>query len=351
LDLLDTVYYGNPVKAYLVATGIVLAILLAVRLIQAVVVRRLRPIAARTKSPLDDMLLESAQRTNLFLLLLFALYMGSQVLARPLRIQQLSDLVVVIVVLLQIGIWVNTAIKTAMREYRKRKEEEGDFSGVGTVAFLAFFGRMVVWAVILLLALDNLGVDVTALIAGLGIGGIAVALAMQNILGDIFASVSIMLDKPFEVGDFIIVDDCLGSVEKIGIKTTRVRSLSGEQLVFANSDLLQSRIRNYKRMWQRRATFSVGVTYQTPPDLVEEIPNILREAVESQERTRFDRAHFKSFGDSALIFETVFFVTVPEMQALLDIQQAINLHIMRAFEKRDISIAYPTQTLYVNKAA
>ncbi len=202
---------------------------------------------------------------------------------------------------------------------------------------------------ILLLVLDNLGVNITALVAGLGVGGIAVALAMQTILGDLFASLSIVLDKPFVVGDFLIIGDLLGSVEYVGLKTTRLRSLSGEQLVFSNSDLLGSRIRNYGRMYERRVQFNIGVTYQTPRDRLVKIPQIIREAVEQQSDTRFDRSHFKEYGDFSLVFESVYYVMGPDYNKYMDIQQAINLHIHERFEQQGIEFAYPTQTLFVQQ--
>jgi small-conductance mechanosensitive channel len=177
-----------------------------------------------------------------------------------------------------------------------------------------------------------------------------VALAAQNILGDLFASASIVLDKPFVMGDFVIVDDHLGTVERIGLKTTRIRSLSGEQLVFSNNDLLQSRIRNFKRMYERRVVFSIGVTYQTPHDKLAEIPALLRAAVEAREQVRFDRAHFKEYGDFSLNFEIVYYVLSPDFNIYMDIQQAINLEIHREFERRDIEFAYPTQTIFVERA-
>jgi small-conductance mechanosensitive channel len=189
------------------------------------------------------------------------------------------------------------------------------------------------------------------MIAGLGVGGIAVALAAQNILGDLFASLSIILDKPFVVGDFLIIGDFLGSVEKVGVKTTRLRSLSGEQLIFSNNDLLGSRIRNYGRMFERRVIFSIGVTYQTPADKLRAIPDMLREAVESQQPVRFDRAHFQKYGDFALIFEIVYYVLSADYKQYMDIQQAINLQINEDFEEHGIEFAYPTQTLYVSKTA
>jgi small-conductance mechanosensitive channel len=188
------------------------------------------------------------------------------------------------------------------------------------------------------------------LVAGLGIGGIAVALALQNVLGDLFASLSIILDKPFVLGDFIIVGDLLGVVEKIGLKTTRVRSLSGEQLIFANSDLLSSRIRNFKRMQERRIAFGFGVLYQTKPEQLEAIPGMVKGIIEGQENARFDRAHFKGFGESAYDFEVVYFLNTPDYVAYMDCQQAINLGICRGLAERGVEFAYPTRTIYLHGA-
>jgi len=178
--------------------------------------------------------------------------------------------------------------------------------------------------------------------------GIAVALAVQNILGDLFASLTIVLDKPFIVGDFIIVGDSMGTVERVGLKTTRIRSLSGEQLIMPNSDLLQSRIRNYKRMQERRVPFSIRVVYETTGDKLKRIPGILKEVIESQEMTRFDRAHFKDYGNFSLNFEIVYWVLSPEKSRSMDIQQAINLSILERFQKEGIEFAYPTQTIRLN---
>jgi small-conductance mechanosensitive channel len=199
------------------------------------------------------------------------------------------------------------------------------------------------------LALDNLGVNVTALVAGLGVGGVAVALAVQNILGDLFASLSIVLDKPFVLGDFIIVGELLGAVENIGIKTTRVRSLSGEQLIFSNNDLLNSRIRNFGRMAERRVVFQLGVVYGTPKAKLEQIPAIIRSAIEAQQQTRFDRSHFAGYGDFSLDFENVYYVLDRDYNVYMDIQQAINLEIYGRFAEDGIEFAYPTQTLYLQR--
>jgi small-conductance mechanosensitive channel len=201
------------------------------------------------------------------------------------------------------------------------------------------------------LLLENLGVNITGLVAGLGIGGIAVALALQNILSDLFSSFSIMLDKPFVVGDFIVVDEHLGGVEKIGLKTTRIRSLSGEVIVFSNADLLKSRVKNYRHMAERRVAFSVGVTYQTSHDTLRTISTMLADIIREQPKVRIDRVHFKEFGDSALIFEAVYYVTDPGFNTYMDIQQAINLEIYRRFSEAGIEFAYPTRTLYVQPSS
>jgi small-conductance mechanosensitive channel len=210
---------------------------------------------------------------------------------------------------------------------------------------LGLAARAALWTLMVLWALHNAGVDITALVAGLGIGGVAVALALQNILTDVFSSVAILFDKPYQVGDFIAVGDSMGTVESIGIKTTRMRSQSGEQLVFANGELLKSRIRNFKRMHERRMAFNINLTYQTPPEKVASAASLLREIVETQQPIRFDRAHFKAFGTSALEFEVVYFVLSPDNNLAMDIQQRINLQILERFAAAGIEFAYPTQTL------
>jgi small-conductance mechanosensitive channel len=214
---------------------------------------------------------------------------------------------------------------------------------------VGFITKILLWTIILLIALDNLGINISALVAGLGIGGIAVALAVQNILGDLFASFSIFLDKPFVIGDFIIVDTYLGTIEHIGLKTTRVRSFSGEQLVFANADLLKSRIRNYKRMYERRVVFTLGVIYQTSYEKLKKIPEIIQDIIEKQTQTRFDRAHFKEYGPYSLNFEIVYWVESPDYNLYMNIQQKTNLEIFQRFDDENIEFAYPSQSLYINK--
>jgi small-conductance mechanosensitive channel len=209
--------------------------------------------------------------------------------------------------------------------------------------------KVVVWGVGIAFLLDNLGFKISTVVAGLGIGGVAVALAAQAVLGDLFSYIAIQFDRPFEIGDFIIVGDKLGTIEHVGIKTTRIRSLGGEQLIFSNTDLTNSRVRNYKRMHKRRVVFKFGVIYQTSLEHMKEIPAIVTDIVKKVEDATFDRAHFCSYGDFSLDFEVVYYVIGSDYNKYMDIQQEINLAIMEEFTKRGIEFAYPTQTLFLNK--
>ncbi|RLB75629.1 MAG: mechanosensitive ion channel family protein [Deltaproteobacteria bacterium] len=209
--------------------------------------------------------------------------------------------------------------------------------------------KFLVWALAIIFFLDNLGFKISTVIAGLGIGGIAIGLAAQAILKDLFSYFSILFDRPFEIGDFIIIGDYLGTVEYIGAKTTRIRSLGGEQLIFSNTDLTDSRIRNYKRMDKRRVVFRVGVTYQTTLEQLKEMPRVIENVIKSVKDTAFDRAHFFSYGDFSLIFEIVYYVVGSDYNKYMDIQQEINLALKEEFEKRGIEFAYPTQTLFISK--
>jgi small-conductance mechanosensitive channel len=246
----------------------------------------------------------------------------------------------------QAGLWA-TRIAGEWIQARARNPEGTDGAGLMALSLLGFAARVVIWTLVLLVVLDQLGFNITALVAGLGIGGVAIALALQNILGDLFASLSIVLDRPFVVGDFIVVDGQRGTVDSVGVKTTRVRSLDGEMLVFSNSDLLKSRIRNFQKMSERRVLFGVGVTYETDPAKVRAIPAMLRDAVESQSRTRFDRAHFKEYADCSLAFEVVYYVLDRDYNLFMDVQQAINLALFERFAREGIDFAYPTRTLRI----
>ena len=350
MPFLTYTLYGNSVQTWLLAGALALISLLALVFAKRFVVRHLGRLADRTQNDLDDLAAAVLDRTRGFFMIALAVMAGIQLLVLPQQVREAVQGLVFMATLVQLAIWGNAAIGVFLKRYTTRKMEE-DAESATTIRFVGFLLRLGLWVLIGMVALDTAGIDITALVAGLGVGGIAVALAVQNILGDLFASLSIVLDKPFVIGDFIIVGDMMGTVEHIGLKTTRIRSLSGEQLVFSNDDLLSSRIRNYKRMQERRVLFSFGVVYQTPRSQLERIPGLVREAVETQGNTRFDRAHFQKFGASSLDFEVVYYMLVPDYNAYMDTQQAINLALFERFEALGIQFAYPTQTLYVSDAA
>ena len=319
-------------------------------LVRRIAVSRLAQLAAQTTVEWDDALVDLLSRTHALFLLIVAVFVGSLMLRLPEAGRQGLFAITAATLVLQGGIWANGLIMFwSQRDAARRRTK--DPASVATVNAMAFVGRLILWSVVLLLVLDNLGFDVTALLAGLGVGGVAVALAVQNILGDLFASLSIVLDKPFTVGDFLVLGEFLGSVEHIGLKTTRLRSLSGEQLVFSNADLLGSRIRNYGRMFERRVVFKIGVTYQTPREKLARIPGMIRAAIEEQDNTRFDRSHFQAYGDFSLNFENVYYVLSPDYNLYMDIQQAINLRIHQQFEQEGIDFAYPTHTVFIAREA
>ncbi|MEJ2668401.1 MAG: mechanosensitive ion channel family protein [Deinococcales bacterium] len=356
LKVLHTVVLGNEVLRWLIALAVALAVYFALRTLRGFVRRSLPALAERTRMAFDDVLVETLSETHAITFLATAIYLGSLGLAIGARATSLIAHGFVLVLVVQLALWANHALKAVLDRYR-RDEALGAGRRTGLAA-IGFVGRLVLFTLMFLLVMENLGIHVNTLLAGLGISSLAVALALQNILGDLFASLSIVFDKPFEIfdkpfeiGDFIIVDQKLGTVEHVGLRTTRLRSLTGEQLVFSNNDLIKSRIHNYKRMAERRVVFGFGVTYQTPREHAARIPAMVREIIESQDKVRFDRAHFKAFGASSLDFEVVYWVLEADYTLYMDIQQAINLALMAAFEPLGIEFAFPTQTIFLENGA
>jgi len=350
MAVLDFTYYGNTLLTWLIAGGIAAGAWFVLLAVRRVGLRRACARAERTGSPLASLVSRLFAGTGGVFLVVVSLYAGLRFLQIPAAVEQGAAAAAILVALIQVALWGDVLVRHFISRVVERRTEE-DASSVATVSILGFIGRVAVWSLALLLALDNLGFNISALLAGLGIGGVAVALAAQNVLGDLFASIAIALDKPFAVGDFIAVGDMTGTVNYVGIKTTRVRALSGEQLVFSNTDLLQSRIRNFKRMNERRTVFSLGVTYQTPGDVLAEIPGLLRTIIEARDGVRFDRAHFARYGDFALIFEVVYYVLSADYTVYMDTQQTVNLEIFREFERRGIEFAYPTHTVILQRNA
>lgn len=344
----DASFLNNSLLSWLLAVGASIAVFACLLLLRRLIVKRALDLTARTTARWDDVIADLLKRTSPVLLMVFSLTVGTRMLVLPDQVLTVLSHLMIVALLLQVGIWLTAAARVILNRYRTEKLAN-DRSTATMIGAIAFVVQLVIWSAVVLLMLDNLGFEITALVASLGIGGVAIALATQNILGDLFSSLAIVLDKPFVLGDFIIVDEFMGSVEHIGLKTTRLKSLSGEQLIFPNANLIGSRVRNYGRMAERRAQFSIGVTYQTPRRELERIPDMLRAAIEAQDDVRFDRAHFASYGDFAINFEVVYFVLSANYNRYMDIQQAVNLSIHEQFEDAGIEFAYPTQTLVLTR--
>jgi len=343
-EFLDWQFYHNSVRAWLVA-GIVFVVVGSSLLVaRTLLARRLGKIAERTATSADDAVVDLLRRTRHFFILAAAVAGATLFLELPERALDVGRVLGTIALIVQIAIWGNGLITFWFKHYAEQKAES-DISSRTTIAAFSFVARGILWIMLALVALNRLGYDVTALITGLGVGGIALALAVQNILGDLFGALAIVVDKPFVVGDTISVDTLTGTVEHIGLKTTRLRSVNGEQLIFSNADLLKSRIRNFKRMQERRVLFLIGVRYDTPADVIARIPAMIREAIEAQSPVRFDRSHFSAYGDSALTFETVYFVLTADFLTYMNIHQAVNLTLLRKFAAERIEFAYPTRTV------
>jgi len=344
-EFLSNPFEDNTIQDWLIAAAVFVVVMVAVRSAIALVLRRLGAIASKTETDVDDLVSQLLEKTKFLFVALVALYAGALSLTLPAEIDDLLSTVLVLGLLAQGAFWANGFVNYMLGSWARQKFEADPTisTALGSIGFLI---RFAVWATFVMLALANLGIDVGPLIASLGIGGVALALALQGVLSDLFASLSIIFDKPFAVGDSIQVGDLSGTVEYVGLKSTRLRAPTGEQLVFSNSDLLGSRIRNYQSRTERRCAFTLGVTYDTPSEKLQRILDLIREIVESREHTRFDRCFFMAFGDSALNFDSVYYVLAPDFKTYGETNHAINLEIVKRFGEEGIEFAYPTQKVY-----
>jgi small-conductance mechanosensitive channel len=343
-------WHGATLTQWLFAAAVFLGAYVLLAIARRVLVRRLGALASRTTTQLDDLAVEIVRRTRPYFLILIAAHAAARVVPPNGEFAVAFRALSVVLVLLQAGVWGNGLIGFAADHYVRQRA--GDDIGMrATIQALGYGARFALWALLVVTALQNFGVNVTALLTGLGIGGVAIALAVQNILGDLFAALAIVLDKPFVVGDAINVDTISGTVEHVGLKTTRIRSLSGEQVIIANNDLLKSKIRNYKRMEHRRVVFNIDVTYDTPADSVARIPSMVRQVIEARSKTKFDRCHFLAFADSSLRLEAVYFILDADYTVFADTQQAINLDLMRRFKAERIEFAFPSRTVFLKTDA
>lgn len=343
-DLSQVTLFGNSLLKYTLVLAAILAGLLAVKIVQSIVVNRLKAWSGRTATTIDDFMVGVLEKTGVPLLSFAVFYLALRSLAlNPAVHKALAALGAVLLTFYGVRFLLQL-LDYGVTEHWVRKRNDPSLEH--GVRGLLPFARFLVWGLGFIFLLDNLGVKVSTAITGLGIGGVAVALAAQSVLGDLFSYIAILFDKPFAIGDFIVVDDAMGTVEHIGVKTTRLRSLGGEQLVFSNANLTGSRIRNYQRMNKRRVVFTLGVTYETSLEKLKEIPALIKETVTGVQGTVFDRAHFAAYADSSLNFETVYYVLTADYNAYMDIQQAINFRIKEEFDRRGIGFAYPTRTVY-----
>jgi small-conductance mechanosensitive channel len=344
----STVFLEISTEQWLFCLAAIVISFIVIRAAWSLLIARLTKLFAHTSNQLDDLILEIIKSTGSFTFLLISVLIGVQFLDIPERLAETIDHLWFVVIGIQAAVWLSKAV-TLWAKGRLHPHGLQDQNPVIT-RVISWILKTMLWSILLLAVLSNLGVNITAFIASLGVGGIAVALAVQNVLADLFASLAIGLDKPFEVGDFIISGEILGSVELVGLKTTHIRSLDGEQIIISNTELLKRVIRNYKRMATRRVAFAFGVTYDTPIEKIKEIPAAVKKIVEGAGDLRFDRAHFKGFGASSLDFEVVYILNSGDYNIYMDTQQKINLDIMAELQAREVDFAFPTMTLDLSRA-
>lgn len=345
-SLFEKSYLGNTIGEYLVAAISIAITIVIIHLIKKIVIKRIQKNVDEHKHPRLKLLIRGINMRLIPLLYFGAVYITLETLSFGPRADKIISTVYLV-----ITVWFGVRFTISILEYilgnflaKTRGEDEGR-----KLKPLLSFLNFIVWITGMLLLLDNLGFNVSTLITGLGITGIAVALAAQALLGDLFSYFVIFFDKPFEIGDFITFDNASGSIEKIGIKTTHIRSLTGEQLIVSNSKLTSTLVHNFKRMERRRIAFKIGVAYKTQHEQLKAIPGIVKEIINKNMNVEFDRAHFREFTDSSLNFEIVYFVLTSDYLIYMNIQEKINLGIFEEFSKRGIEFAYPTQTIYINK--
>ena len=343
-NITGRIFLGNDLRAWAIAAVQFAVWFTVLPLARAFITRRVKALKPEQSAAPLELVLALLRKTSRLSLIVIATWLALRWLIIPERFDRWIMGALLFVLWLQVARWGTAMVNYLVEQRRRRGDSEA--ADAASLNILRFVGVALVWVIAFLLLLANLGIDITALIAGLGIGGIAIALAMQNVLGDLLASLSIALDKPFKVGDFLTIGEEKGTVEHIGIKSTRLRSISGEQIVMSNSDLLSSRVRNFGLLFERRINFKIGIVYETPRDKIERVPRILEEAIRAQPKVRFDRAHFAAFGDFSLNYEAVYFVLDPAYGTYMDVQQAIYLRIHEEFKKAGIEFAYPTAVQY-----
>ena len=343
MNFLDKMYFNNTVHEYVIAIVIFIGLWLTLKLFQTIIVTKLHRLAKKTETDIDDTFIEIISSIKPAFYFFISIWGGLKFLDLPQSVYQISGVVLIMILTYQVIYSVQILINYIIK---KRFEDEGSKSAARLIGKLL---KVVLWGVGILMVLSNLGINISSLVAGMGIGGIAIALAIQSVLGDLFSSLTIHLDRPFVVGDYIVVGDDDGVVEKIGIKTTRLRSLQGEEIVISNQELTSARVHNLRNMKDRRVVLNIGVTYDTNKEKMDAIPEIFKAIVDNIKRVKFGRAHFKRFEDSALLFELVYFIDDRDYDLFMDINQQVQLELKEKFEESRIDFAFPSQTIYLEK--
>ncbi|HKL16824.1 MAG TPA: mechanosensitive ion channel family protein [Patescibacteria group bacterium] len=338
------IFLGNTFQSYAIFLLIILGVVIVLKIFQKVILHRLKKITQKTENNIDDFAVSMVQSFGFWFLFYIGVYFGAKTLNLNPILSKALDALLIAWLVYRIAFWVERFFNYLLD--KKKDVEEGEKSSfrlIGTIL------KIVVWVLGILLVLSNLGVNISSLIAGLGIGGIAAALAIQNILGDLFSSFAIYFDKPFVPGDFIVVGDYKGIVEKIGIKTTRIKSLQGEEIIISNKDLTSARVQNFKKMTDRRVSFDFGLEYNTPQDRLQKAKKAVAEIIKKTQKARLDRINFIEFGDSSLKFEAVYYIESPDFNVYREIHEKILLNIRKSFKELELSFAFPTQTIYLEK--
>ncbi|NMC57389.1 MAG: mechanosensitive ion channel family protein [Eubacteriaceae bacterium] len=343
-ELLSRVYFNNTISDYLIFLLILISGIIIISILRKVLLKHYFAKAEKTKAVVYNTMIKAVKKYLTPVLLLILLHYSLGILTLNSALNKILDILIMAAVIFFGALFLSTISVFILNKYWKKKNNEASAEGLKWIENIIKF---IIWIAALFLFLENAGVKLTAVIAGLGIGGIAVAFAAQAVLEDVFGFFSILFDKPFEIGDFIVSGDYMGNVEHIGIKTTRLRSINGEQLIFSNKELLSTCIQNYKRLQNRRVLFKIGITYNTAAEKLREIPAIIKNIINSANNAAFNRAHFSEFADYSLNYEIAYYVLSADYNEYMEIKQEINFQIKEEFEKRGIDFALPTQTLYM----
>lgn len=346
----ETTYMDNSLTQWLSFLLLSLALYTIVMSVAKLAVKKVDIYTSHTKRNWDDVITLMLKKTSRVVVAIVLLVVSASILGFSDQSLTFFRNMMKVALFFQAAIWGNELVALMLKRYLNRRNRQGQHTTeihLSAYSAVSITAKFVLWTVLFLLLLDNLGVNISALVTGLGIGGIAIALAVQNILGDIFASLTIVLDKPFEVGDFIIVGDKMGTVESIGLKTSRISSLSGEQLVFPNKKLVETEIQNFKRMQTRRIVFTFGVVYECSSEQLKRVPEIVKSILSTFDNAKLDRVHLQKFGESSIDYEVVYIMQVPDYNVYMDVQQEINLQLFERLGAEGIEFAYPSRTVFV----